>query len=516
MLWGTRETAVERAVRHATAHRGARRSSGVRDANAKRILALLQEYAAGVPQRLARRPRLWELAERLADAVEGSPDPGHARVHLERFLEAGGSACLRLLLDRAELAAPIATLFGSSDWLSTVLVARPALLEPLLRDPAPRGLSRAALVAEMAAPVRDPELPQPRPAARLFADLRLAQQRELVAVALGDVSGTLAPADVEAALTTLAEACVEAALGFVLPPGSPELEFLVVAMGKLGSRELGYGSDLDLLFLHDAPAVRADPALAQERAERLAQRLIAALETRTAEGFCYAIDTRLRPCGEQGPLVPSLAAFEHHHATLAQAWERQALLRARPLVGSERVARRFEELRRAILARPLPRLAAELDRVRRRMERELAHERPGRRDFKTGRGGLLDLEFAVELLQLRHGAAHPELRQAAPLEVQLDRLAALGLLSRADARCLLAGLGFLRRVSLRLRLVANRSVSSFDEARHPLEVLARALGYADVRDPGSAGERLLCDYERHAGAIRRVYRSVFDDARRRA
>src|SRR5690606_27926331 len=187
-------------------------------------------------------------------------------------------------------------------------------------------------------------------------------------------------------------------------PAARAAAFLVVGMGKLASRELSYGSDLDLVFLYDLPPEHADGALeAQEHCVRLAQRLISVLETPTADGICYEIDSRLLPSGNQGMLVTSLAALRAYHELAAQAWEREARLRAGPVAGAPAAAAAVEARRLAIVSRPLPAdAAADIHRIRVRMETELAQEGSQRRDLKRGRGGLLDVENAVQYLQLRH------------------------------------------------------------------------------------------------------------------
>jgi len=287
-------------------------------------------------------------------------------------------------------------------------------------------------------------------------------------------------------------------------------EFLVVGMGKLASRELTYGSDLDVIFLYDV-AGADDAALlaAQEYYVKLAQKLIWALQTHTNEGLCYQIDARLRPSGHQGMLVSSLASFAQYHAGGAQVWERQALLRARPIAATGRLADAFVAQRLAILGRPLPAdVGAEIHRIRLRMETELAQETIRRRDFKTGRGGMLDVESVVQLLQLRHGAAHPELFAVAPMAAQIAALARLVLLAPHDAAVLQRGWEFLHRLSSRLRIVENRSISDLDEERGDLESLARRLGYTSPQRPGGARRALLEDYHRHTADIRTVYERV--------
>ena len=485
----------------------------------ERILSL---FARGAPRLLhvpATRGMIEGLARHFAREIDASADPELALNNLDRFIQGIGTRSFYygLLLDRPELVPRLAALFGASKYLSSLIATHPDLIEPVFSDPGVLLLPRADLERDLAAIRERLKAEADRdPAERALAALRLFQHRQLVNVGLLDLAGKVSRREAERALSEIAEVCLEAALALAreqLRGGSlaPEPgEFLVVGMGKLGSRELSYGSDLDVIFLYDAPgAGEAERVEAQTRHVRLAQKLIWALDTRTGEGFCYSVDARLRPSGEQGTLVSSLDTFREHHARSAMAWERQALLRARPVAGSAALGEAFEALRREILARPLPEdLGAEIHRIRMRMETELAHEERGRRDLKTGRGGLVDVESAVQFLQLRHGRDAPGLFEPESTETQLARLEELGRVSPSDARALREGWEFLQRLSSRLRIVQNRSISDLREDRADLDSVARALGYAPSARSGGARRPLLEDYRRHTEAIRRVYLEV--------
>lgn len=448
--------------------------------------------------------------------------------NLERFVEGVGARTFYygLLADRQELIPRLVALFAASRTLSAIVASLPELIEPLFDDPNRLLPSPSELRRELELLRADQTERQGRADLETdLAALRLFQQRELVNIGLLDLSGVVEEAaQVEGALTDLAEVCLEDALRIGrnqlarTPKAATwveEGEFLVVGMGKLGSRELGYGSDLDVIFLYDLPG--ADPLRlmeAQEAYVRLAQHLASALQTRTAEGVCYEVDTRLRPSGNQGMLVTSLASFERYHrgetgTDVAAIWERQALLRARPIVGSEGLAKRFKALRGALLSAALPEGAvAEIHRIRSRMQEELAKETEGRRNLKTGRGGLLDIESVCQWLQLRHGAEHRVLLEPRRIEAILAELASLGLLPERDARVLADGWAFLQRLSSRLRVVENRSIADLERDRSDLDSVARSLGYAVSERSGTARLPLLEDYARHTEAIRAVYDRV--------
>jgi glutamate-ammonia-ligase adenylyltransferase len=488
--------------------------------------AQLLDHMRQQAPRLFAAPRMAEqlggLADRVAAAIAASPDSARATNNWLRFVEGigGRSFYFGLLLDRPELVPRLVSLFALSRFLSDVIARVPVLIEPIFSDPSHFLATRAELERGFAALRSERSSGDAADEEAALAAMRLFQQRELVNIGLLDLSEKIAQREVEAALTDVAEVCVGAGLevaGAQLARAARSAhettlrgEFLIVGMGKLGSRELGYGSDLDLIFLYDIPsAAEGDVALAQEPFVRLAQKFSWALQTRTGEGICYEVDAQLRPSGNQGVLVSSLAGFARHHAEQAQLWERQALLRARAVAGSARLAARFEVLRSRLLARPLPEGAAgEIDRVRRRVERELAKESARRLNLKLGRGGLFDVETIVQLLALKHGGAHAELLEVATIAASIERCAALGLLEPEQARALREGWTFLQRLASRLRIVENRSISDLGADRADLDSVARSLGYAPSQRTGTSRLPLLDDYGRHTDAIRSVYDAV--------
>jgi glutamate-ammonia-ligase adenylyltransferase len=527
-------------------------SQGGAGRGADRVLDL---FLRGAPSRLvhfpASRSMLEELAERFAREIDASSDPERALNNLDRFIQGIGARSFyyELLLDRPELVKRLAALFGASKFLSSYLATHPRLIEPLFHDPERLLLAPSDLRAEWRrhrdAFGADPANAERDPVELQLDALRVFHHLQTLNVGLLDITsdasdasdaatdsgsagaGLITRSQAERALSDLAELCVEEALDFTraqlaaaqgIPESARRGRFVVVAMGKLATRELGYGSDLDLIFLFDAPSDEGGTDLiAQEHFVRLTQRFISSLQTATAEGFCYEIDARLRPSGNQGTLVTSLDAFARYHAESALVWERQALLRARPIAGDPELATELEALRLEILTSPLPvdpcgdgpaDLASEIHRIRHRMEAELARETRERRNFKTGRGGVLDVESVVQYLQLANGRAHPELLEVVRSEVQLERLRGLGLLSQELADALLTGWEFLQRLSSRLRIVDNRSISDLDDERGDLESLARGLGYVSKGREGGARRALLTDYQKHTDAIRAAYGSV--------
>jgi len=485
------------------------------DAPQQRIADLFARFTAGPGRSLHAAHLIERLAEDFARAIEAGPDSERAMSNLARFVEGLGSRAFyhELLLDRPELIPRLAALFASSDYLSGILASHPRLIEPIFDDPEVLLLDRPALERAFAT-IHTKLASEGRTEPELgLAALRLFHRREVVNVGLLDLDERVSAAESSASLSDVAEVALARALDFaarVLQRTSPSVgEFLVVGMGKLATREITYGSDLDLIFLYAVPdGDDAEAMAAQEYYVRLAQKLIWALQTRTPEGLCYEIDTRLRPSGNQGVLVTSFRSFARYHEQHAALWERQALLRARPVAGAEALGRAFEENRLEILLRPLPDDATdETHRIRQRMENEVAREDRHRRDFKTGRGGLTDIEMAVQLFQLRHGREHAALLATDRTDVQLERLESLGLLEHADVSAFREGWAFLTRLSSRLRILDNRSISDLDEERGDLDGLARRLGYESQQREG-ARRILLADYRRVTDEVRAAYLRV--------
>jgi glutamate-ammonia-ligase adenylyltransferase len=490
--------------------------------------AILDLFARHQPRLLAlpaMRTMMATLAEQLAREIDASPAPELAMNNLDRFVEGLGARQFyyELLLDRPELVPRLAALFASSRFLSAYLASHPRLIEPVFENPERLLLSREELRDDLAAIRAEIGREEESDFQKELNALRLFHHRQILNVGLLDLGEHVTRAEAEGALTEVAEVTLESALGLArgeqqrvrpAPESVGDAAFLVVGMGKLASRELGYGSDLDLIFLYDVPG--PDPAgvaEAQDHFARLTQRLISVLQTPTGEGTCYEIDPRLRPSGRQGSLVTSLASLRRYHERDAQVWERQVLLRARAVAGDAKLAGAFEAARRRILRRPLPEGAAEeIHRIRLRMEAELAEETRERRDLKTGRGGLLDVENAVQYLQLRHGCENDALFDVARVEEQIDRLEKLDLLSAEHAGALGEGWHFLQRLASRLRIVENRSMSELDAERGDLDGLALRLGYPGGGREAGPRRALLRDYARHTEAIRRAYLEILDVA----
>ncbi|HEY8208777.1 MAG TPA: bifunctional [glutamate--ammonia ligase]-adenylyl-L-tyrosine phosphorylase/[glutamate--ammonia-ligase] adenylyltransferase [Myxococcaceae bacterium] len=498
---------------------------------AQRIAALEQRGFEGPDRALAALERLSRAPEspfaagrgslhglKLLAEVARTADPDQALQHFSDFVARLHSpqGYLALLSSHPAAARRLLNLFGQSDYLSHFFLRHPELLDSLVQPADEARKPPERIRQELSARAlrhQDTE-------GRLGA-LRRYKNEEVLRIGLCDIQDELTVPEVAAQLTALADGSLDEALalaedevreryGEPSRPGGRD-RLVVLGMGKLGGRELGYHSDLDLIFLYsgEGQAETAGGARGKvthhEWFARAAQRLLAFLQMQFREGLLYQIDARLRPSGNQGALVVSTEAFLEHHDRRAQLWERQALIRARGAAGDVKL---FDALRprlhHLVYERPLPEnAAAEIDRLRGRMEREIARETQEQLDLKSGRGGLVDVEFAVQYLQLVHGGALPSVRSTSTLEA-LAALQAEGVLDAARADRLRRGYLFHRRVESRLRLIHGRSISNLPASGRPLQLLARRLGYLGE----GAGEQFLAEYRATAAQVREVYASL--------
>jgi len=480
---------------------------------AARNLARIYQGRLRGPASPQRRRAVEALAPHLLDAVARSSDPARALAGLVEFLIRTGAhtSYLALLGGSPKTMEILVSLFASSPYLAGHLVGHPELLDSLVRvdssarpEPTADEL-REALRAAMPADATDEE--------EILAALRRFRITELTRIGLGDLAGALSGDAVHRALSTLAEVllveAVEASRRIVsarVKGPWERVRLAVLGMGKLGAREMSYGSDLDLIFVYEGGTEGYD-ADVHVLVTKWMQKFIALLSARTRDGVVYEVDARLRPSGRSGPLVTSLASFVEYHAREADLWERQALVRARVVYADADLATRIDEaLAARVWGTSLEEEGiAEIAQLRSRVENELSGEDAGRLNIKTGRGGIVDIEFLVQMLQLRHGTAHPSVRKRATADA-IEALREAGALDAGQATALLGHYRFLRRLEARLRLERDRPVEELGTDPASLAPLAVRLGY-DGEDPGA---RLLADYHRTREEVRALYEGFFD------
>jgi [glutamine synthetase] adenylyltransferase / [glutamine synthetase]-adenylyl-L-tyrosine phosphorylase len=483
---------------------------------AYRDLRLLRDGPPYAPASPRRREALAALVPSLVAEIADSAAPGRALHQVASFITTIGarSSYLHLLLENAGIRRLLVGLFATSEFLSSFFLRHPELLDSLVRADLVRiSRSRDDLARDLAARLE---------AAEDFESeldiLRRFRNEEFLRIGVHDIQGELRPPEVTAQLSALADVCLSAALGMArrdvtrkldLPPDPPTNGLTVLAVGKLGGEELNYHSDLDLIFVYDTgdPAWWHDRIAPHEFFTRVAQRTMSVLQTHTREGVAYRIDTRLRPSGNQGPLVTSLDAFEAYHRTSAQLWERQALIKGRPVGGPTTLRTRLEgAVAGFVYGRGLePAEVREVHRMRERIAAQRGESDGQLVNIKTDRGGLVDVEFAVQMLQLRHGHAEPRVRRRATRHALLA-LAETGLLPGADAQVLRQGYDFLRALEGRLRIERDQPVEALDTDPEALRGVARRLGYGGDERAVTA---LRTDHQRHRAAIQAAYDRVF-------
>jgi [glutamine synthetase] adenylyltransferase / [glutamine synthetase]-adenylyl-L-tyrosine phosphorylase len=448
-------------------------------------------------------PRAERELAALGIAVDGHPllaalaqaaDPGLALAGLARIAERDPALPAELTSDAA-FRARLVTVLGVSKALADHLARHPGDTAVLRGRDADRRQDPAAIRAELLTAVAaDPDSPEPRadlaagpgdgtnvgradPAAWLAA----AYRRRVLHLAARDLTGTAPVDDVGEELADIAGAALEAALAIAraeLPGDSVPGRLAIIAMGKCGARELNYASDIDVIFVAE-PAQGADgtgEAAALKTATRLASGVIQVCERSTPEGSIFPVDPNLRPEGRQGPLVRTLASHLAYYDRWAKTWEFQALLKARACAGDRDLGERYVKAVSPLVWQASQRenFVEDVQAMRRRVEATLPKNMAGR-ELKLGPGGLRDIEFAVQLLQLVHGRADERLRAPATLPALAD-LAAGGYVGRADAEDLAAAYRFLRRTEHLLQLYHLRRTHTLPTDPEVLRRLGRAMG----------------------------------------
>lgn len=476
-----------------------------------------------VKSNLTERSRrlLQKITPLMIQELFDSPDPDLALTHLERFLTvvATRSSYYALLAENRPTIKLLVSLFGMSEFLSKILISHPELLDSLVvRSGMSVVKTKETMLEELDALFDQSDYFEDR-----LNILRRYRNEEFLRIGLNDIHGKLLQGEVTSQLSLLGEACLAAAYKLAVAElqrfGRPvwqregmaaEANLAIIAMGKLGGEELNYHSDLDIIFVYDHQGYTdGEKQISNhEYFAKLAQKIISILTMQTREGYVYKIDTRLRPSGNAGPLVTSLESFLDYHRKEAQIWERQALTKSRVVLGDDRLASQLHDvIRYTIYGTTIDGEGRrEIHRLRMRMENELAREKDGSYNIKTGRGGMVDVEFAVQYLQLLEGHRYPELRTPSTL-VALKEISTLGLLPEESAQTFLTGYKFLRKLENRLRIIHDYSVNDLSGSRLYMNKLARRLGYnPKLKNPGAL---LICDYEEMTGKIRDVFDRLF-------
>jgi glutamate-ammonia-ligase adenylyltransferase len=434
----------------------------------------------------------------LLEALGATADPDLALRGLVRLVEAQSDA------ERPALTTTLLSAKPFRDRLLGVLGTSEALADHLARHPG----DWRSLVTYEAADLR----PGLADFERGLADaddpvsLRVAYRRCLLAIAARDVCGTSGVARTAAELADLATATLRAALALAraaAPEDAALCRLAVIAMGKCGGNELNYVSDVDVIFVGEA-ADGADEAKAVQAATRLAAHLMRICSETTVEGSIWPVDANLRPEGRNGPLVRTLASHVAYYQRWAKTWEFQALLKARPVAGDEELGAQYIDAVSPMVWQAAERenFVADVQKMRRRVVDNIPVAQV-ERELKLGPGGLRDVEFAVQLLQLVHGRSDATLHSGTTLDA-LAALAAGGYVGRADAAQLDEAYRFLRAMEHRIQLHRLRRTHLVPEDEADLRRLGRSLGLRT--DPVAELNR---EWKRHAAVVRRLHEKLF-------
>ena len=428
-----------------------------------------------------------------------SSNPDFALINLERFITGIGfrTSLFGILAENPEILKLLSRLFSTSGYLSSFLIRHPEYLDAIILKQVRKEFgTKEEMVEDLNSVIggeRDYE-------GKLDA-IRRFKHTETLKLCFRDLNNEVNPEYVGRYLSTIAEASLEVALSLasaVIGSRSSKNEdasnMVIIGLGKLGAKEMSYNSDLDIIFVYEGKD--------QDYFSRLGQKIISILSIPTGEGIAYKTDMGLRPSGRAGALVSSLDSFNTYHEESAKLWERQALIRSNPSAGNMEIGERvMSTISYFVYDKPIhDGFHKEIHHLRSRMEKEIARETIEKLNLKTGRGGLVDIEFLVQMLQLRYGGSYNAVRKQNTLEA-LDGLHKCGLIRDSYYEELKDGLNFLKRLENLLRLLHDRSISELYES--DFHKLALEM------DLKGNGERLKESYNSKTGEIRRIYDEYF-------
>ena len=467
----------------------------------------------GCPLGPAASSKSRHLAPKFMEALMTAPDKDAALSHAVDLMARSKiwSSVWRLIDDHPPILQLVASVFGTSQFLSRILVSNPEQFNALIvagkKGPvvSAERLSKALQNRFTGIDDDDEEA--------YWNTLAAFKNNQLMRIGISDIGGLLEIEELTLELSKVADLAVHQALkwskasltkrfGHPRTANDKPSQFAVLAMGKLGGKELSYASDLDLVFIYDGEGeTDGDKSIDTSIfMTKLAQRLMRQLSTTHITGRLYEIDTRLRPSGSKGMLVSSLGRWIKYHSSSARIWERQSITKLRFIAGDEElgqkciVASHDAAYRNSVDAADL---AKHISEMRLALEKEAKH---AKRNFKVGKGGLVDIEFIAQYLQLLHGSQHSALKTQNTLQA-LRASETLGLLDKTDTEDLVAGYLFLRTIEMRARLFDDRSHQFLPDNENQTLLLIRKIGYQEL-------ETFDSEYTRLTHNIRRLFKKI--------
>ena len=461
------------------------------------------------------------MCDQLHRELPNCPDPDMALNNLERFVAASRSPLnLASRFERDPEALPILLqLFSSSQYFSDLLIADPAAYE-VLRMTQGQPVSRETLINEICTEVLAVSSTQ-----GVYLALRRFKRREMLRIGYGDIIRAQPVEVVTRQISYLADAMVEAAVrisritleqkfGTPTSNNGKPARFVVLAMGKLGGEELNYSSDIDLIFLYDQEGQTAPQGRLSNREffGKLAREVVKLLTEFTELGPAYRVDLRLRPEGQRGPVVPSMESALHYYDVLGRTWERQAYVKARPIAGDLELGQEFLSRLEPWIYRRYLGLAdiTEIKALKRRIEHRTQREGHDDHDVKTGHGGIRDIEFAIQFLQLLNGGDLPQLRCGNTL-LAIEALERMGCLTNSERVLLEDNYRFLRKLEHRLQFMFDLQTHMLPDTPEDRHTFALRMGYRaqDGLTPLAAFE---ADFQARTERNRKILDHLLHDA----
>ena len=470
-------------------------------------------------------PLLWKaMRPVLVRGLGRCPDPDMALNALDRLVQPGGESRLRqiagLMDHRGRPLESLVILLGTSAWQGDLLARHPSFLNRFRPPSGPRrSPSREELENELRLELERHNGTRPREDAAILGAFRRFRLSHLLRVGINDVLRDRPLEEITRDLSRVADASIQIAweqawrttsarFGEPFATDGSKVRGCCLAFGKLGGEELNYSSDIDLMFLFDREGTTRGGRLhlsAGEFFARLAAEVVRLLSAPSESGAGYRVDLRLRPEGSRGPVARDLLATMAYYDSMGRTWERQALIKVRPVAGDASLGREFLKAIEPFVYRKYLSFAEinEIKALKRRIETRAKSTGGEDLDVKTGRGGIRDIEYTVQFLQLANGGDLPALRLRGTLPALLG-LERAGCLTDQEARLLEQSYGFLRKIEHRLQMLFDLQVHRLPSEEGGLERLARRMGFLPLEDGSTAASAFLARYKANTGPTRAI------------
>ena len=449
------------------------------------------------------------ILPKLINQCSRVPSPGKAIENLCRFVEATGAreSFLNLFQENEKFLELLLILFGSSGLLSQILIKRPDFVDLLTDIEAIYRFKPLEKISEELDKILSTESTLDSKAIILRGFKQAEELRIGVRFLIkeADLEGTLSD------LSNLADVYLAAVFKLACEEvnkkdsRSISENFCIIGMGKLGGGELNFGSDLDIIFVYDELAENSSEEISYSTISQLIYKLTSEM---TEAGYAYKIDTELRPEGGSGVLVLSVKGYENYFKSRARIWEQQAMVRARVVAGNKEVGKNFLAVVHNFVFQGKLEYSSliEISRLRERMEIELAQEKIKGKNVKLGFGGIADIEFVIQILQLIHGKKNPRLRETNTIEA-INKFVQHGIIDQVKAEEVKENYLFLRNLECALRIIRVTPSNTLPKDTSDLAQLARLMSYKGS-DAKNLANDLLNDYEKHTTHMREYYRDT--------